>query len=122
MRARLALMAIVILATACGHNASVVPQTLSGGLARDASPLGLSSKNFIAFYPETQANTDPTSIITGPDGNLWALDGHNEVEKITPSGAITVFPFGDAFQGPLAVGSGSTLWSEYYQADGICKT
>ncbi len=63
------------------------------------------------------AQSLPTSIAAGPDGNLWFFDdGTHAIGKITPSGAATEYPL--PYQGKLAgtaqeemvLGADHNLW------------
>jgi streptogramin lyase/uncharacterized protein YkwD len=71
--------------------------------------LTVSDVNFSEFSIAT-ANSAPSGITVGPDGNLWFTEyGGNKVAKITPAGAITEFavngnPFG------ITAGPDGNLW------------
>src|SRR5436190_15170531 len=66
----------------------------------------------ITEFPVLSANSSPTSITRGPDGNLWftAITG-SKIGKITTSGAVTEFPtstFGTALG--ITAGPDGNLW------------
>ncbi len=53
-----------------------------------------------------------SSMITGPDGNLWlAIAGHNSVRKITLAGNITIIPLqGASVPVGLTAGPDGNIW------------
>ena len=63
----------------------------------------------------------PEGIVTGPDGNLWAVGGVDAIWRITPAGSVTAFhtpvaPGHYSWPDGIAVGSDGALWvteSEY---------
>jgi RHS repeat-associated protein len=58
------------------------------------------------------SSAGPTSVITGPDGNVWvAEDWVGKVAKITPSGNVTEYSTGSG-SGPtdLTVGPDGNIW------------
>src|SRR5262245_38182118 len=53
------------------------------------------------------ANSRPTSITTGPDGNLWFTEGiGNQIGRITSAGAVTEFAIPTAGSQPLSITAG----------------
>ncbi|HET7063873.1 MAG TPA: hypothetical protein VFI49_06310, partial [Rudaea sp.] len=63
----------------------------------------------------------PTSIVAGPDGNLWFTeDLGSKVGRITPQGQITEFPLTGRYPTPMAiaVGSDRNLWFLNYDRIG----
>jgi streptogramin lyase len=68
------------------------------------------------------ARSEPTAIVTGPDGNLWFTEFlGDKIGRLTTGGALTEFSFstgpGDTGHGALsiAVGPDGNLWfAEYY--------
>ena len=72
----------------------------------------------------TTSSAGPTSVITGPDGNLWfAEDWVGKVAKITPSGTVTEYSTGIRVGGPmdLAVGPDGNIWFAGAQGNEIGK-
>jgi streptogramin lyase len=76
----------------------------NSGLNQDAEPIDVA---------------EPTSIVTGPDGNVWYTDstffyeGRNSaIGRITPSGTLTEFEMPEAVSTPLKliVGPDGNLW------------
>src|SRR5207249_102478 len=63
----------------------------------------------LAEFP-LSANSGPTSIATGPDGNLWFTES-GESRRISPGGAITGFSL-PANNDPLGIAAGpdGNLW------------
>jgi len=64
------------------------------------------------FQIPTRAS-GPSSIVTGPDGNLWFTETTGDrIGRITPSGVITEFalPASGSFPMSIAVGSDGALW------------
>ncbi len=72
------------------------------------SPLGQ-----ITEFPIPTANSSPTGIAAGPDGNLWftELTG-NKIGRITTSGTITEFPIATVNSLPdfITAGPDGNLW------------
>ncbi len=66
----------------------------------------------IIEYPLTTAVGNPTVIVKGPDGNLWALTNpSNRIAKITPSGTITSYAFpSGSLPATLAAGPDGNVW------------
>ena len=59
------------------------------------------------------ANSQPLSIITGPDRNLWFTEFlGNKIARMTPEGAVTEFPIPTADSRPdeIDVGADGNLW------------
>jgi virginiamycin B lyase len=69
------------------------------------------------FGPQPQGIN---AITLGPDGNMWMVaDGHSALDKVSPTGAITIYPLpsdGDGAES-IAVGPDHELWfCESYNA------
>ena len=46
----------------------------------------------VAEFPLTTPNSAPTSIVPGPDGNLWVAESDtSRIARVTPGGAVTEF-------------------------------
>jgi len=74
-------------------------------------------KGTITEFPIPTANNSPLRITTGPDGNLWFVEG-DQIGRITPSGTITQFPFpashsdfrGEEYGAGITTGPDGALW------------
>jgi len=72
----------------------------------------------IFTLPPNALKPAPAGITAGPDGNLWFTEmGGNAIGRITPSGAVTVFPLPDhgnlpAGNAPVSIitGPDGNLW------------
>lgn len=86
----------------------------------------------ISEFPIATPGSQPSSLASGPDGNLWFTEyGTNKIGRITPAGAITEFtipyspaepppprpkgfpfPIPDNYSGPIYIEAGSdgALW------------
>jgi virginiamycin B lyase len=59
------------------------------------------------------SGSEPTSITSGPDGNLWFTEqAGNQIGRITTSGTVTEFPIPTANSQPVGITSGpdGNLW------------
>jgi streptogramin lyase len=53
------------------------------------------------------ANSQPTGITAGPDGNVWFVEQlGKKIGRITPSGTITEFPIPSSISGPYGITAG----------------
>ena len=67
----------------------------------------------IAEYLVPTANSQPVSIVAGPDGNLWFTEFRgNKIARMTTTGAATEFPIPTANSQPddMDVGPDGNLW------------
>jgi streptogramin lyase len=67
----------------------------------------------IAEFSVPTANSQPLSIVTGPDGNLWFTEFlGNKVARMTVDGTVTEFPIPTANSRPdeIDVGPDGNLW------------
>jgi streptogramin lyase len=67
----------------------------------------------IAEYPLPTANSQPVSIVAGPDGALWFTEGAgNRIGRVGLDGAITEFPIPTVNSSPdeIALGPDGNLW------------
>jgi streptogramin lyase len=75
----------------------------------------------VLFAQNRQGLSAPSSIITGPDGNLWFADnGYSEIARVTVNPLTrTVFPF----VGPseLAAGPDGNIWITAYGRRSIAR-
>lgn len=77
----------------------------------------------VTEYPIYTPESEPTTIVTGPDGNLWFTgNSANNIDKITPSGVVTEYhlsgnqqPFG------ITVGPDGNLWFTNVAGNSIGK-
>jgi streptogramin lyase len=66
----------------------------------------------ISDFPIPSANSLPTGITRGPDGNLWFTES-NAIGRITPTGVITEFTTGlsaGSVPGEITAGPDGNLW------------
>jgi virginiamycin B lyase len=67
----------------------------------------------ITEFPLPNANSLPSGITLGPDGNLWFTEtGNNKIGRITTAGVITEFPIPTANSQPngITTGPDGALW------------
>lgn len=70
----------------------------------------------VTVYHTPTANSEPTQIVAGPDGNLWAIEGNAaKLLRVTPSGIMTEFQMPYPAAVPprptsLAVGPDNNIW------------
>jgi streptogramin lyase len=61
----------------------------------------------VTEFPIPTANSKPSGITRGPDGNLWFTEfGANKIGRITPDGIITEFPIPTANSAPYGITAG----------------
>jgi virginiamycin B lyase len=74
--------------------AALMGALVAGPIAAD--PLGQITEVAVAGEtPGFTADPRPSSIVTGPDGNLWFLERNtNSIARVTPGGVVTEFPTG----------------------------
>jgi hypothetical protein len=53
---------------------------------------GQGSQSSITEFALPQPDSQPSSIVAGPDGAVWFTDRRYGVGRITPQGAVTQFP------------------------------
>jgi len=73
---------------------------------------------------EFKVGNNNQAIVGGPDGNLWFTDrNESAVGRITPGGAVTLFPMGATVGGPIAiaVGPDGNLWVTGSGTSGILR-
>jgi streptogramin lyase len=61
-------------------------------------------------FPIPLANAQPLDITVGADGNLWFTQGHGEIGRITPTGAITEFSLPSGTPEDITPGPDGNLW------------
>lgn len=72
--------------------------------------------------PVISANSSPTSIAPGPEGNEWFTEkSGNRIGRITPAGAVTEFPIPTPASEPsgIALGPEGNLWFTEYKGNKI---
>ena len=83
------------------------PYTITDSLVR-ITPDGVMT----SFALPSSLQTDPISLLTGPDGNLWVVEP-GKVATMTPEGVVTIMNVGstptDYFESPV-FGSDGNLW------------
>ena len=113
-RVGIPLAGIYALAGACAAWAQSVPAASPG-----ATPI-----QTIIEYPIPTASSQPTSIVTGPDGNLWFTEMYaSKIGRITPAGAITEYATPTPWAGPagIAKGADGNLWFAENYGSNIAK-
>src|SRR5439155_25813551 len=87
---------------------------ISAGAAPPAPPP-------IVEFAVPTANSFPSAITAGPDGNLWFTEeAGNKIGRISPSGAISEFPLAvGAMPGGIVAGPDGNLWFSERGADKI---
>jgi streptogramin lyase len=82
-----------------------------GGMANVGVDFPKPSTGTITELPLPAMTTDPISIATGPDGNLW-ISGFSEITRLTLAGSGTVFelPAGSDPRTGIATGADGNLW------------
>jgi streptogramin lyase len=75
---------------------------------------GTTKAQQVTGFPIPTANSLPTGIALGPDGNLWFTETNaNQIGRITPAGVVTEFPVDPAqVFSPIAITAGpdGNLW------------
>jgi streptogramin lyase len=115
-----------VTAVAAGPDGNVwIARTGAGGSGRldRVTPAGAQLPPIIVpAVPRTRGGDPPltrrstvTSIVAGPDGNMWFADG-SRIGRVTPAGGISLFPFSarglrstPAVAGSVAVAPGNTI-------------
>jgi len=75
-------------------------------------------------YPIPTANSNPTGIAAGPDGNLWFTEYNaNKVAKVTTAGAFTEYavPSANSQLISIAAGQDGNLWFTEPNANQVAK-
>ena len=75
--------------------------------------MGVVNAQTITEFSIPTAESGPSGIVAGPDGNLWFTENQrNQIGRITPAGVITEFPIPTQGGSPrgIAVGSDGSLW------------
>jgi streptogramin lyase len=74
------------------------------------------------------SNREPTAIVSGPEGDLWAAAGQSEsggipaVEKITTAGTVTEYPLPTGSDpGEIADGPDGDLWFTEHEGTKVAK-
>ena len=78
----------------------------------------------IRGFPIPTASSQPNSITSGPDGNLWFTEASgNKIGKITPSGTIIEYPVPTTCSYPFGITTGpdGNLWFTENYANQIGK-
>ena len=86
----------------------------SGGrLAAGGRVSKLTSSGVLTEYSSPGANSSPSAITAGPDGNLWFTDpGTNQVVRVTTSGEFKSYtiPTPDSDPGAITAGPTGNVW------------
>jgi len=84
---------------------------VAGGLILTVTAAG--DTGSIDEFAVPTATSQPLSIVTGPDRNLWFTEFlGNKIARTTPEGAVTEFPIPTTASGPdeIDVGADGNLW------------
>jgi streptogramin lyase len=83
-------------------------------LTQPANGIGrITTAGVVTEFPVPTANSEPSAITAGPDGNLWFTEvTGNRIGRITPGGTVTEFTIPTAKSQPNAiiVGPDNALW------------
>src|SRR5262245_45830415 len=85
--------------------AAVTAVAISSSVAKAQPP--------ITEFPVPTTSSTPTTIVVGPDGNLWFTEqGADKIGRITPTGVVTEFtvPPPGSFPVGIAAGPDGNLW------------
>jgi streptogramin lyase len=87
------------------------------------SPTGAQAGTVTEFSMGITAKSGPSSIIAGPDGNLWfTQENNNEIGRITPGGVVSEFSSGiSSGTGGLTAGPDGNLWFLEFQGNRVAK-
>ncbi len=117
---------ITALLVAQGYSAPDTTATLPGvdgvNVFAIATPGGSSSQSGFSEYAIPTPNSNPFSIVTGPDGALWFTENSgNKIGRITTSGVISEYAIPTTGAAPygIAAGSDGALWFAENQASQI---
>ena len=93
----------------------------------DASSVGrISHEGVVTTFPIAPLsrvyNPEPSTIVSGPDGNLWFTRyADDQIVRMTPAGDVTVFPSTLDRPGDLTVGPDDALWFTSTNSDYVEK-
>jgi streptogramin lyase len=76
----------------------------------------------ITEFPVPTANSLPSWITAGPDGNLWFTESYGDkIGRVTPTGAIVELSLPRSNSGPtgIAAGLNGSVWSTEYTVSRI---
>ena len=84
-----------------------------------AQPVGLIQRT--EFLPDVAEETTGPEIATGPDGALWITDSAGNIDRLTTSGSLTVYPIPTADGEPQGITKGpdGALWFTEYSGNKI---
>jgi streptogramin lyase len=90
-----------------GRNWFTQTNTAQIGAATNAG----SVQQYTLATPSGYNCVQPEQIVVGPDKNLWAASYCGEVVKVTPAGAVSVYPISsNSAYASIVVGPDSNLW------------
>jgi streptogramin lyase len=96
-----------------GVVASAIVAQAATGIVMAPRALAADKLGQVTEYPIPTSASNPTKLITGPNGNIWfAEDAGNKIGEVTTGGAFTEFPLPNPNSQPLdiAVGLDGNLW------------
>ena len=101
---------MAVVPVAAGTLQFLVPSVLAPTMAH-AAPSIQTQFPLPALGP---GQTNPSHLVSGPDGNLWSTGDYADVEKLTTSGTYTTYAAGyqyvPGFENGIAVGPDKNLW------------
>jgi virginiamycin B lyase len=81
--------------------------------------IAASARAQVAEFP-LAPNSSPGGITAGPDGNVWFTQRATQsIGRITPGGAVSVFPVGKAEPEEIVAGPDGRLWYTAFLGDGV---
>jgi streptogramin lyase len=102
--------------------------TFSGVILRSAGSQTITASSgvigVVTEFSLPAANSRPTAITSGPDGNLWFTEGSgNKIGTITPAGTVTEFPLptGGSWPRGITAGSDGNVWFVEYFGNKVGK-
>jgi streptogramin lyase len=98
---------------------TLAPYSRSGGKIGRITPTGA-----ITEFSIPTADSRPSGITTGPDGNLWFTENQaNQIASITPAGVVTEFAIPTPNSGPVGIAAGAdgNIWFAESSANNIGK-
>jgi streptogramin lyase len=95
----------------------------SAGVLASATSSSAATNLPMSEFALPTANSSPSSIAAGPDGNLWFTEQNaNQIGKITAAGTVTEYGVGPDVQGGLddiAAGPDGNVWFTCQLCGGI---
>ncbi|HST32804.1 MAG TPA: hypothetical protein VLJ80_04700 [Solirubrobacteraceae bacterium] len=88
------------------------PAKQEGTVASDTVSYSYQLGKFVEYPVSGGGEVRPQQIITGPDGNLWFMEGEStpKIGKVTPIGSITEYGTGTTGVRSIAAGADGNVW------------